>query len=93
MARGDLAERLEAAWRSIDQPTVTAVTQALFNQDRGRNWSRVKQIVKELGLNGDLSTDRSAVWIEIRPCNAFSRSIGRARRPSNQTRRKETNGC
>ena len=34
MARGDLAERIEAAWRSIDQPTVTAVTQALFNQDR-----------------------------------------------------------
>ena len=61
MDRGDLAERVEAAWRSMEQPTVTAVTQALFNQDGGRNWSRIKQIVQELGLSGDLSTDRPAM--------------------------------
>jgi hypothetical protein len=64
LARGDLAERVEAAWRSLDRPTVTAVTQALFNQDGGRNWRRVKQIVEGLGLAEDLSTDRPSVDAE-----------------------------
>ena len=61
MERGGLVEQVEAAWRSMEQPTVTVVTQALFNQDGGRNWSRVKQVVQELGLSGDLSTDRPAM--------------------------------
>jgi DNA segregation ATPase FtsK/SpoIIIE-like protein len=60
-AMDGLAEQVEAAWRSMEQPTVTAVTQALFNQDGGRNWSRVKQVVQELGLSGDLSTDRPSM--------------------------------